>query len=558
MEINDDIKVLIKKLALQNAIKHDGKANPGAIVGGVLGDFPDLKSHMKDIMKEITDTVKDVNLLSLDKQKEELLQIDPSALDKKEHKFDLFGFLNIPEGAKIRTAFPPGPEKYPHIGHAKALLMNYMLAKRYDGEFYLRFEDTNPTLVRAEFYEIMQEDFKWLGITWDKLQHASDNMKLFYDKCESVIRHDQAYVCTCMPEDVKLTRETGEPCKCRSRTIQENVDLWKKMHEMHEGAAIVRLKIDLKHKNSTMRDPTIFRIIETPHPRHDTKYKVWPNYDFQNSIMDGHFGITHRLRSKEFEMRNELQRYIQTLLGYKETSIYEFARFNMEGVESSGRIIREKIANGELDGWDDPSLTTLAALRRRGFQPEAIKEFLIKTGMTKSESTLTWDDLILQNRRILDQKSERYFFVEDPVLITVKGAPGKQLELNLHPEDKKGGRHFKTNTKFYISRKDYDNLEKGEVYRLMECLNFKCVSKDHFEYVDDSIETYKEKGKGIIHFVPADANNVDVKILRNKEYIKGLGEEAVKHIKEKDVVQFERFGFARLDNKEKMIFWFTH
>jgi glutamyl-tRNA synthetase len=558
MDISDDVKSLIKRLVLHNAIKHEGKANAGAIVGGVIGDFPDLKEHMKDLMKEITDTVKEINSLTLEKQKEEILAIDPTSLDKKEHKFDIFAFLNIQEGEKIRTAFPPGPEKYPHIGHAKAILLNFELAKKYGGEFYLRFEDTNPTLVRTEFYQIMQDDFKWLGISWDKLQCASDNMKLFYDKCEHLIRNDNAYVCTCMSEDVKLSRETGTPCKCRARPTQENVDMWKKMHLMHEGEAIVRLKIDLEHKNSTMRDPTIFRIIETPHPRHDTKYKVWPIYDFQNSIMDGQYQITHRLRSKEFEMRNELQRYIQTLLGYTETKIYEFARFNLEGVESSGRIIREKIASGELNGWDDPSLTTLAALRRRGFQPEAIREFLLKTGITKSESTLTWDDLILQNRRVLDQKANRYFFVEEPVLITVKGAPSKEVELNLHPDNKKGGRHFKTNTKFYISKKDHDNLEPGKIYRLMECINFKCISKEHFEYVDDSIETYKEKGSGIIHFVPADANNVHAKILKDKDYIKGLVEESINNASEGDVVQFERFGFARLDSKEKMIFWFTH
>jgi glutamyl-tRNA synthetase len=558
MEISTDVKLLIRKLVLLNAIKHDGKANPGAIVGGIIGDFPELKSSMKDLMKEINDEVKITNNLTIDAQKEKILEIDSSALDKKEHKFDLFAFLNIQEGEKIRTAFPPGPEKYPHIGHAKALLMNYLLAKRYNGEFYLRFEDTNPTLVKEEFYQIMQDDFKWLGVEWDKLQHASDHMALFYDKCEYVLRHDKAYVCTCMPEDVKLTRETGNACKCRERSTQENVDMWKKMHSMHEGEAIVRLKIDLAHKNSTMRDPTIFRIIETPHPRHDTKYKVWPNYDFQNSIMDGHFGITHRLRSKEFEMRNELQRYIQTMLGYTETKIYEFARFNMEGVESSGRIIREKIANGELQGWDDPSLTTLAALRRRGFMPEAIKEFVVKTGMTKTESTLTWDDLILQNRRILDQLANRYFFVENPVQIQIRGAPEKDIELNLHSELRKGGRNFKTNDKFYISKKDHDNLAEGKIYRLMECINFKCISKDNFEFVDDSLATYKEHGTGILHFVPVDAKNVSIKIYKDKQYIEGLAEEAISHLKEGTCVQFERFGFARLDNKEKMIFWFTH
>ena len=346
MTINNDVQTLIRKLALQNAVKYDGKANPGAIVGGVIGDFPELKSDMKTLMQEINTIVKDINSKSLEHQKEQLLEIDPAALDKKEHKVDLFGFLGINEGDKVRTAFPPGPEKYPHIGHAKALLMNYLLAQRYNGEFILRFEDTNPELVRAEFYQIMQDDFKWLGVKWDKLQRATDHMDLFYKKCEEILENGNAYVCTCNGETVKKTRETGEPCKCRSRSEEENLALWKKMPKMNEGDAIVRMKIDLKHKNSTMRDPTIFRILHTTHPIQGDKYKVWPNYDFQNSIMDGQFEITHRIRSKEFEMRNELQRYIQRLLGYNETNIYEFARFNLEGVESSGRIIREKIAKG--------------------------------------------------------------------------------------------------------------------------------------------------------------------------------------------------------------------
>ncbi|MGV8169191.1 MAG: glutamate--tRNA ligase [Candidatus Nanoarchaeia archaeon] len=558
MVVNDEVKLLIRKLALQNAVKFNGKASPGAIVSGVLGDHPGLKEHMKTLMAEINHIVQDVNSIDVEIQKEELLRIDPAALDKKEHKVDLFGFLNIAEGEKIRTAFPPGPEKYPHIGHAKALLLNFLLAQKYNGEFYLRFEDTNPDVVREEFYGIMERDFKWLGVSWNKLQYASDHMELFYKHCEDTISKDKAYVCTCNSEAVKMTRETGEPCKCRARTVKENLELWKKMPEMKTGDAIVRMKIDLKHKNSTMRDPTIFRIIETPHPRLGTKIKVWPNYDFQNSIMDGHFNITHRLRSKEFEMRNELQRYIQTMLGYKETKIYEFARFNLEGVLSSGRVIREKVASGELTGWDDPSLTTLAALRRRGFQPEAIREFVVKTGITKSESTLTWDDLIVQNRRILDDKSNRYFFVEEPVKIKVAGAPKKTVTLNLHPEHRKGGRTLHTHDEFFISKKDHDSLEPGKIYRLMECINFKCTAKDKFEFVDEEIATYKAKGSGILHYLPADAKNLSGEILKESKYLKGLVEENILKEQEGTVVQFERFGFCRLDSKEKMIFWFTH
>ena len=555
--VEEQHKRLIKKLTLLNAVKHDGQAQPGAIVGGVLGDFPELKKEMKSLMEEISSMVKYVNSLDAGRQEAELLVLDSKALDKKEHVVDLFGFLGIKEGEKVVTAFPPGPEKHPHIGHAKALLLNYLLAHKYGGEFILRFEDTNPELVKAEFYGIMLKDFEWLGASWSKVVYASDYMDLYYKHIESLLKNGNAYVSTSSQEDIRKSRETGEPLPERNQDVLKNFELWNKMKDMKKGEAVVLLKIDLKHKNSTMRDPVVFRIIDEPHARHKTLYSVWPNYDFQNAIMDGFLGITHRLRSKEFEMRNELQRYIQNLLGYNETKIYEFARFNLKGVESSGRKIRELIQKGEISGWDDPSLTTIAALRRRGFQADAIKDFVVKTGITKSESTLTWDDLIVHNKRILDPVAERYFFVENPVELKIKGAPSKSFELNLHPDSKKGGRKFKTDEDFLISEDDYGKLKKGEIYRFMECLNFRFG--DISEFVDESVETYKKQGKGMLHFLPKNADNVSAEVLMSDKKIrKGMCEQGITNVSEGSVVQFERFGFTRLDNKKEMKFWFTH
>jgi glutamyl-tRNA synthetase len=276
--------------------------------------------------------------------------------------------------------------------------------------------------------------------------------------------------------------------------------------------------------------------------------------------MDGYYCITHRLRSKEFEMRSELQRYIQKLLGLPLTFTYEFARFNLMGVPSSGRIIREMIANKELIGWDDPSLATLVALRRRGFMPEAIKNFVISTGMTKSEATMTWDDLIVHNRRILDEKADRYFFVANPVQIFIKDAPEQEIELHLHPTYRHGGRKFKVKNDYFISGSDYDVLKKGEFYRLMDCLNF--VKKEK-EFVYDSTEyiKFKEKGTKIMHYLPVQKDLVNVEVMMpDKKILKGLGEPLMKKLREGDIIQGERFGFMRLDKKEKdkLFFWYTH
>ena len=546
----------IEKYALENAVKFKGKANPKALVGKIMGEFTEARENPKNTMEMINEIVSDVNKLSLDSQKEKLQELAPELLEKKEIKErDIFSSLKVT--SKVNTCFPPGVEKYPHIGHAKALMVNYLLAQKYNGKFFIRYEDTNPKLVKKEFYAIMEENFKWLGVKWDKSFHASDYMDLYYELAEKMINKNKAYVCTC--EDVQESRKLGIACTCRSHTKKVNIDLWKDMFNQNEGYAILRLKIDLKHKNSTMRDPTIFRIIDEKHARTGTKYKVWPNYDFQNSVMDSHTDVDIRLRSKEFELRSELQRWIQKELGIRETSTYEFARFNLTGVESSGRVIREKIEHGELLGWDDPSLTTLVALRRRGFQPKAIIDFLLSTGITKNEATLTWDDLIMHNKRLLDEEAERYFFVEDPVEIVVKDAPEQKIKLKKNPNNEKGFREFKVKDTFLISKLDYKNIKSKELIRLMDCLNFEKKGK---EFVFNSLDYkgFKGKGKKIIHFLP-NSDLIDVEILMpDKKVVNGKGSKYLKNLKVGNVIQFERFGFCRLDRilKTKLIFWFTH
>jgi glutamyl-tRNA synthetase len=565
-----DVDAAIEKYALDNAVKYSGRANPGAVIGHIIKELPEVKSEMKALAKKVNEKIKEVNKLGLEKQKKLLKEKYPEMLvEKEKEEHDIFAFLGIKEGQKIITGFPPGPEKYPHIGHAKALLLNYLLAKRYGGKFILRFEDTNPTLVKKEFYDIMLDNFKWLGAEWDELQYASDHMQLFYEMAEKVIKSGDAYMCSCSLEVIRKNRAEGIPCSCRDKKPGQSLKEWKEFPKAEAGKAVLRMKIDLKHDNSTMRDPVIFRIIEAPHARLETKYRVWPNYDFQNAIMDGHYHITHRLRSKEFEMRSELQSRIQKLLGLTDTITYEFARFNLVGVPSSGRIIREMIAKKELIGWDDPSLATIVALRRRGFTPEAIKNFVISTGITKTEATMTWDDLIVHNRRVLDEKADRYFFVAEPVKIKIKNAPEQEVELHLHPHHRRGGRKFRTKEEFYIARNDLDALKPGELYRLMDCLNFVKKGKGQAaEFVFDSKEhsNYKEKGKRIIHYLPVQDELVNVEVMMpDKKVVKGLGEPLMNKLKEGDIIQAERFGFMKLDKKEKskigkerLFFWFTH
>ncbi|HOD89701.1 MAG TPA: glutamate--tRNA ligase [archaeon] len=560
-----------REIILENAIKHKGKADLKFVINSLLAKDASLKEQIKEISDSIKPIISEINSLSIDEQKKQMEQINPNFFEKKEkEERNIFAFLNIKSGDKIVTAFPPSPEKYYHIGHAKSIYLNYLLAKQYNGKFYLRFEDTNPINVKPEFYKIMLEDISWLGVEWDELQYASDYLDLFIEYAEKLIKNNQAYICFCDPDTLKKNRFQGIPCNCRNHTPEQNLKYWEEMKTSYPPEkASLRLKIDIHHKNTTMRDPIIFRVIDASHPRLEKKYRIYPTYDFQNAIMDGYFGITHRFRTKEFELRSELHHYIRKLLGLYDTYTYEFARFNLIGMESSGRKIREKVQSGELIGWDDPSLPTLRALKRRGFSPEAIKQLVIESGISKASGTkLTWDTLYKYNRRVLNDTAKRFFLIKEPVEIIIKNDPCRNIQLSLHPKLDLGKRNFSCTGKYLIEKSDFDNFKNGDLIRLIDNLNFICENGEYI-YKNQEYLEYKNaqaSSKAIIHFLPNDSSQlVDVTILMpDKQLIKGLAEKNIELLNIGDIVQFERWAFCRLDsidvqnNKKIYNFWFTH
>jgi glutamyl-tRNA synthetase len=559
-----------KKIILENAVKYKGKAELKFILGAILKDFPDYRQKTKELSLELAPLIEEINSFSLEKQQEMLKEINPSFFDKKEkEERNIFAFLNIKEGEKVVSCFPPGPEKYPHIGHSKAILLNYLLAKQYNGKFYLRFEDTNPKLVKPEFYKIIQEDIAWLGAKPEEVVYASDYIEIMYKEAEKLILKGQAYVCFCKPEIMSENRTKGEACSCRQVSPEENLIKWNEMKTYEEGIASLRLKIDLKHKNSRMKDPAIFRVIDAEHPRIGSKYRVYPTYDFQNAFLDGYLNTTHRLRTLEFEMASELHHYIRKLLGLYDTVTYEFSRFNLEGMASSGREIREKVNSGELIGWDDPSLPTLRALKRRGFSKDAILQMVVESGITKSSgSVITWDTLIKYNKRILNDTAKRFFFIKEPVQISVVNDINRHYSLPIHPMLDLGERKFVSNGSYLLEKEDVESFNNGNLIRLMDNINFKV--KDG-TYVFDSQEyvNFKETpndNKKIIHFLPNDDTQlVDATVFTPEhDLFKGKAEKNIEQLSVGEVIQFERFGFCRLDsiveNEGKKVynFWFTH
>ena len=560
-----DLKLLIKKWALHNAIHYDGKANQGAVIGKILSEHKELKDDVKLLAKDVGLVIKEISKLSVEQQKKELEKIAPELLieQKQEQKDDLPELKNAVKG-NVVTRIPPEPSKYNHIGHALIFLINYFYAKRYDGKCVLRIEDTNPEKSTKEFLDAMKEDIAWIGVKWDKEVIASNDMQKFYDHAEILIKKSKAYVCACSQEKVKQLREKKKECECRKNTVDHNLKEWKSMldKKYKEGERSLRFIGDMKSNNGVMRDPILFRISYVKHFLQDNKYHVWPMYDFENAIEEELCGVTHVIRTTEFMMRAELHNKLRECFGYKNPEVLEIGRFEVEGAETQGRLIRQMIEEKKVTGWDDPRLVTIKALKRRGFIPETFKELAVKiVGLSRTGTKLDWDIISSVNRKILDKKVNRYFFIQDPVEINVEKAPEKKAELKLHPDFvERGKRIFETKGKFYVTKTDFERFKTGKLYRLMDCLNF--VNKKG-KFVFDSLEyeKYKDKGDFIMHWLPVSKDLVNVEIMMpDAKITKGLAEALVEDLKTDDIIQFERFGFCRLDKKEKdkITFWFTN
>ncbi len=559
----------IRKWTLKNA--HDYKlAIPAKVIGKVIGEWPDAKNDMKGTMKLINEEAKRVNALTHPEVAKELSEF--TFEEKKEEKKE----IELPAAVqgKVVTRFPPEPSGYPHIGHAKAAWLDYEAARHYGGKMLLRFDDTNPGKEKQEFVDAIKEGLLWLGIDWGEESYTSDRMEELYTSCDELFLKYAAYVCTCSPEQVKKGREEKKACDCSAREPQESMALFRKMREgkIEEGEALVRFRGDMKSENSVMRDPAFFRIIKKEHYRQGMKYFAWPSYDFAAPIMDSLEGVTHAMRTKEYELRNPLYFAVLQKLELRAPQLIEFSRLAIKNAPISKRLITPLITEGKVEGWDDPRLPTLSALRRRGILPEAIREFVLSFGLSKVESEPGWDKLLSLNRKLLDERAERRFFVSKPVKLTVAGAPQKEAVLKNHPgKPETGERRISAGAIFYIPSADAQALQIGELFRLKELYNVTLTSRSA-----EGLEAKYEADEGIaarkLQWVPYESA-VSCKVKVPKDLLDeqgnfradsmgediGVCEPSCRELSEGAIVQFERYGYARLDKKEEngLVFIFS-
>ena len=559
----------IRGIALQNASEHEGKTRNETVISKILGSRPDLRSKTKEIIPIISEVVTEINRLSLAEQKSELESNFPELLTTKP-KQERIGLppLEGAENGKVVTRFPPEPNGYPHIGHAKAAIIDEEYAKMYDGKLILRFDDTNPENERLEYYAAIKVGLDWLGVKYDRVKNTSDDIELIYKKGMQMIESNHAYVCTCNQETISNNRREMKACKCRSGDLDKNTKRWHDMFEKYNpGEAIVRFRGDMESDNTVMRDPALFRIIEGSHPLLMNRYRVWPNYDFAVAIEDSLDGVTHAFRTKEYELRNELYYAILDRLEMRKPKMLEFSRLEFEGMPVAKRVLKPLVEEGQVSGYDDPRLPTLEAMRRRGIVPEAIRKFVLSLGFTKSDTLAPFDTLESFNRKIIDPISIRLFMVTEPVKLVVKNNNVTSVELANHPQKDIGKRKVEVDGIFYISGNDVKNLQVGDQQRLIELYNVKITkigsdieaeySGNDFKAELPKIQWITQKSSTKINILIPKTLFVNEKFNENSlETIQAFTEKYYLELNEGAEIQFVRFGYCRKDSAIQAIY--TH
>lgn len=556
----------IRKYALQNAVRYNGVAQLGNVIAKVLGEHPELRAKAKDIQKEAKKILTEINALSLDEQTKQLHVCAPELLEKKAPPAP-HGLKPLQNAENIIMRFAPSPSGALHIGHAYVTSLNYEYAKMYNGTFILRIEDTNPDNIYPPAYEMIVQDVEWLceGKV-DRVVIQSDRMELYYDYALRLLEEGHAYVCICAAEEFRELVAKQIPCPCRKNSPDENLKHWHKMAtDYAQGEAVVRFKSDIHHKNPAMRDFPLLRINESDHPRHGRKYRIWPLMNFAVAVDDADLGVTHALRGKDHADNAARQAMMHAALNMPTPQAISVGRINFEGFSVSSTDTRKKIEEGFYTGWDDIRLPFLPALKRRGYQPYAFRHYAVEVGATSTDKTVSMEEFFKHinscNKDVLEPNSHRYFFIKNPVTVTIENAPQRRtVELDLHPDNKKGGRVLQVHNQFYMDHEDYAALREGMLYRFMDCLNFiKKGKKLVFDSID--YEKYKQHGDKIMHWLPVDQTLVQMSVVMpDNSVVEGYGEHGLASLEEGAIVQLERFGFCRLDHEEggKLVFWYTH
>ncbi len=548
-----NLNKIILKHALLNAQQY-GKAEMGSVLGKVIAEAPEVKKDIDGLKKQILLTIADVNKMKKEAVEKELKKF--GKIEKpKEQKHELPDLSNVKKG-KVVMRMAPNPNGPPHIGHTRMLILNDEYVKRYKGKLILRFDDTDPKnpnkIPMKEAYKWFEEDLKWLGVKYSKVSRASDRLAVYYKYFEQFLKDGLAYVCTCQQEAwSKMVRIERGTCPCRGLDADENVQRWKKMQigELKEGQAVGRIKTPTDVADPAVLDWVAFRIVDEPEHPFVKDEHVWPMLDFASAIDDHDFGITHIIRGKDLSISEVRQRILYDKLGWKYPETRVYGKFvTTEAMILSKSKIAEGIRNKIYSGWDDPRLATLRAFKKRGIQAQAVRNYIAALGLNEHETTVDLDILYNKNREVIDKKSNRYFFVSEPIEVFLSKVPVRTVKAPTYP-GKRTYRKIPVGKKVFVEKIDFI-ANRGKEVRLMHFANY--VLDKNAKFTGKPLKDIPK-----LHWCPE--KNVKVKIVtQSGKEIEGIAEPEISKVKVDQTVQFERISFARCESVKPLVFYLAH
>jgi len=562
---------LVLRHALINAVEHEGKARVGAVLGRIIAENPNLRPKISELTPEIERTVGVVNSWGQSKQKLQMkklkIKIGKGEGEKKEKKEGKRGLPELPNAkrGKVVMRIAPYPSGPLHIGNARMVLLNDEYVKRYKGKLLLVFDDTigsENKFILPKAYDMIQDGLKWLGVKTKKPIYKSDRLEIFYKYAKLMIENKSAYVCTCPTEELRKNRMDGIECGCRKLSAEDNLQRWRKMLDgkYKEGEAVVRLKTDMKHPDPAFRDRVLLRIADREHPKTKKKYRVWPMLEFSWAIDDHELGVTHVLRGKDLVIEDMMESFIWEKMGWKKAEFVHYGLLNIKDIKLSKTKSRIAIEHGEYSGWDDPRTWSMQSLRRRGIQPEAIRNFIMGLGMSLADIVVPSEILYAENRKIVDANANRYFAVLDPVALSVKSAPKtRTVAAALHPDFPRLGKRKipVDHSRIYVERQDFEKLY-GRNAGLMNLYTIKMERENgKVQFVSKEIKFEDSK----VHWVSEPNVKIKVVMPGGKE-VEAVAEPGIGKEKEGDVVQLVRIGFCCVGKEggggRQTVLYFAH
>jgi len=544
------MKELIMKHVVQNIAKY-GKANEKSIMGKIMAEEPELRKKAKEIMPMIKESIEEFELLEPE-EKKALFDKYKEVIEKKETTKKTLPPLKGAEKGKVVMRFAPNPNGPATLGSARGIIVNSEYAKMYGGKFILRFDDTDPRTKRPllEAYDWYLDDCEWLGARPDSIIYASKRFSIYYEYIEKLLEMEKAYPCFCSQDEFKKFKMEGKDCPHRNTSKEESLEIWQGMLDgrYNEGEVVIRIRTNMQHKDPAIRDWVACRIVYEDHPLTGNKFHVYPMLDFESAIEDHINGITHIIRGKDLIDSERRQKYVYDYFGWTYPVTRHWGRVKIhEFGKVSTSTMRREIESSKYGGWDDPRLPTIRALRRRGFESEAVKNFFVSLGVGENDVSVSLKNLYAENRKIIDPVANRYFFIWRPVTLRIQGIEEREVFLPLLPDNvEKGSRRVMGGGNIMITSDDFSSFREGDVVRLKEYCNIRIENKENKTaiFLGSDILGAK-KGRNIIHWLSEKDAVPCVVCGPDRDYSGYVERNVLNDIGR--VVQFERFAFCRVE-----------